>query len=1809
MPSSFGLLRSNVKLTGNLKITVDSTGNIYLNSIDANQQLADSKFKRFKINPNNKFSSDVFKFFRAGDVPSNIIYDTFRTSDDVTIKKEFAKHYEQQYNYGLNRTDSSLYPEAYSMFAPIWLTKQIPKYFIIFRNKGAKVVEYVKNPEFLEIGKKYRVVGDSSLIVVYNNIRYGNGSTFTVTAAGGTSYLIYTGTGYVVLDDIDSEYNEVSDPNNLLSDQISPSDIVAIFDLSTGTNIGKYLSNHVNDKLFNSDTIRVNFNNRELTYNGIDINTGVLTNKSEDLSILIDKETDIIDFDEHVTLGFERNKMISSNLLNLEFLFNDTKSDNYTFNRYFGFYCDDIDVGTFFVDKKAMFSLQGAYRNNYWNQTSLPFYYGSTLTDEAGIKIIPDVLTNTKGFIIDKPRINSTPSIYYIKDKYNGFHKLNNSGTSQDYVLNETEIDSEKLFGFNEHIELAAIPLKQGGKSSMILTVESTEFPVGYKIQILYRGTSLGYVIADDLANVTEPYGPGDNIDYFFYPTGTIEEITSAMTKALDYILSGRKIDAINLGNQIVLTSKYFGVEFDQFELLLLGDEGLITLDNDGFRGGSRTSICRVAVDKDLPIDVTTSSYLLTDQGYCKIRSISLYNDEPVLGSSGQVVNFTGIEKYKVLTIVNENEKITIKSGKVSVFNEKQLKIGVFSLYDLKDFDFDFLKSSYSKSYTNEYAKYFKTDKDKVIINDTYSVFRADGDPVVPYIVDAGLIYTVVLRVIPSTSTIVMGGDVTPLFVLGYKFGIYDSTDMDGVYTVASASYNGVTNESTVVVSNDFTGVTADGSIGLLITSSTQYVAQGTSYRILAGNPIVINNKYLHDDELKKFIGFNTLNVKDEDNQNNLDILDPDDLKNKNLILSFNQSLTEYDRLKETQKSKSVLKSKVIPYINKWILENGKNIRDVDYRLNLSRAFGELNFSPSFDDEIQNPQFFTHEWLYISSLPEGITDDDLIKSTSYFSRQFEIDRLKDQQNDYFSEYFTIDFHNVRTAIPNQFNQIEVPTQRRYTTFKKNADGTFETFFRGAKVKLNSDIDYTGYKFAAILNFKKTYQLENTDPIQITIVENSDFKNITLVVDIIIDDYKVLPDLTLDPTGEYLYLYVMKSLKRWENNLTTIVGVNQGLQTFTLAGQIRLSPGDKFNVDAFNINDGFYTVESTSFNNILVQTTVKVVESIPSPLAFGSVDAYQYGMEFEYPDLQTLINVGLYKAYGTGIPNTLTTKFRGYQLPNKVTFANIPNVQTMKFKNDKFLLQDSLKINQDGGFGRLIAMDGSDALMLTSDPVFYNATQYIIDKPTRLSSVGGANENDVVLLNSGIAVVNIPFVFAVGNYDAVTLNNSVYNLSNVTWFHEFGGLNVYENIAKLLSFAAITELISQNSNLVQYKLVSAGVITDNTRFTLEVVRPARIDRNSTLTTQIKNITLPELPDQNVIDYENIEVSGKVNYHRYNGSYNPKFKDVLFFKNDKLVMTWGLYEKTWEEINHTWYPYQTGLTTILWVNVVNSWNSTNSTWNTIDPNNINQNVVPISKKLYDLNTKFDISIDKFGILEDFYHHKVTNLRGNLLVASNPIYQNINEIAIDKVDLNVFSSDWEAKFYKKFRDKANFDFVFGSYSMSDIKAFIGTKLLQIESLINISTYNNVITDTGIDDVNYNMGTNELVFEVRNSLIIFRISFENVLVNYIYSKTIDEFKRWVNDFNTMEGSFETALKKYITDNILKFFKITEIKPMIKKFNEGSFPLIKNESNELILLSEGYAVDKNIRSQNVKTLEVIFRYNTAAEFQYSFNLRVKLES
>ncbi len=155
---SFGILRTNVGLTTNVKITIDSNYNLSLDSIESNQNLSLDRFKKVKFNKKNFYDELIPFFFK--EIPSETAFEIKFDNDIETIGDDFRDQYDEIYQYGArNIQNNKNYNEEYEYFAPLYVQKGgLPKHFIIFRVDGPGVSLLTKENFIVDILRNFKVV-------------------------------------------------------------------------------------------------------------------------------------------------------------------------------------------------------------------------------------------------------------------------------------------------------------------------------------------------------------------------------------------------------------------------------------------------------------------------------------------------------------------------------------------------------------------------------------------------------------------------------------------------------------------------------------------------------------------------------------------------------------------------------------------------------------------------------------------------------------------------------------------------------------------------------------------------------------------------------------------------------------------------------------------------------------------------------------------------------------------------------------------------------------------------------------------------------------------------------------------------------------------------------------------------------------------------------------------------------------------------------------------------------------------------------------------------------------------------------------------------------------------------------------------------------------------------------------------------------------------------------------------------------------------------------------------------------------------
>jgi hypothetical protein len=71
--SSFQLVRTNPKLTGNIKLTISEKGEMWLDAIKVNPELSRDLYSKVPIDPTQSHPANIFRFLNGGTTPNEIM--------------------------------------------------------------------------------------------------------------------------------------------------------------------------------------------------------------------------------------------------------------------------------------------------------------------------------------------------------------------------------------------------------------------------------------------------------------------------------------------------------------------------------------------------------------------------------------------------------------------------------------------------------------------------------------------------------------------------------------------------------------------------------------------------------------------------------------------------------------------------------------------------------------------------------------------------------------------------------------------------------------------------------------------------------------------------------------------------------------------------------------------------------------------------------------------------------------------------------------------------------------------------------------------------------------------------------------------------------------------------------------------------------------------------------------------------------------------------------------------------------------------------------------------------------------------------------------------------------------------------------------------------------------------------------------------------------------------------------------------------------------------------------------------------------
>lgn len=266
--TSYELLRTNPRLTGNIKVVVDSDSNLYLDTFKVSNGLSQRKYRKISIDPNEYYGACLMS--KMSSIPTDDLYKIENTCSALfSLANDYGEQYYDIYNSGVRTNTDRMYSENYSILAPLCIKRKIPDFFLIFKVKD------------------------------YENIP---------TSSEKIKYFLKNG------------------------------EIVKTFDLRKDTGLGKFIRKIYENSMEYVGDVYIPYDyDQDTVYNGISLDRGVVS-KIHEPSCIERQISNQVAMNDWYTSGFERNHIVSKNIVNFEFMFDDLSEDLFSVNTYFGLY-------------------------------------------------------------------------------------------------------------------------------------------------------------------------------------------------------------------------------------------------------------------------------------------------------------------------------------------------------------------------------------------------------------------------------------------------------------------------------------------------------------------------------------------------------------------------------------------------------------------------------------------------------------------------------------------------------------------------------------------------------------------------------------------------------------------------------------------------------------------------------------------------------------------------------------------------------------------------------------------------------------------------------------------------------------------------------------------------------------------------------------------------------------------------------------------------------------------------------------------------------------------------------------------------------------------------------------------------------------------------------------------------------------------------------------------------------------------------------------------------------------------------------
>ena len=1272
------LLRTNPKLSTNAKLVVNSNGKMFIESIEATKELASVEYKKFALSKTGQWSYDLPRFFMNTNTPSDQVYLAKESFSNLTVQETFENQIEEDYHYGTVYNYSKLHEEDLRMMAPIWLDKNIPQKFVIFR---------VKDPV-------------------------------------GTL-------------DFDTRSNFAN-----MKEILNNSEIVETFDLTRDSELGTYIRNHVQSESFPKNPITVNFDENERTsFNGIDIKKGGFTSKGEYLhKDFVRQDQTLIASNNLITGGFERNSLACANLINLEFLFDDNTTADYSVNRYFGIYVNDIDSGYGTLESANSGKLRFKTLNSYISddpKSAIPSFklidelptLGYANISEKFYKINANTFYDTSNLEVNvEDTGNAIPAEVKLARTGNSIDMITNADPGSDFV----KVTILGAPAIND--QFAIFPSKE-----QTYRLKFTRYSAGDQLTISLRNPGSGSVYnmtglttTADIADLVEDLNVKLGMMFFSISSLTwtyaelLENLNVVFEKETDtsIVLYEKKASLYPLMPQIAGQGNFNSIF--RFEELQIPYD----LENNTFRASTTlaagtfnsTNFSALGTNAEIAAAITKSINSI-DNGFTALN----YDGADHLYVKTDVQGYRLLQAGIAIPNSNANQWISIDSNNLDTLNELRL---------FKD------AASGATLLTNSSIYYF-------------SGGNATGKSA--------------LVTLDSVSDVNVGD-----FIETKSSGIYNKiVDIVDDIDRLPLQYNKLILEKVNTIESGEIEIYADNLVRLGMFSAFDIHDMNFDFYDTANSDL---KELQYETPANIAYEPETDNSNDiypfGDKQNNEFTTDPvsyftglQDILQEEVTDVDNNSIvnSEFDRLQENYLKEYAVTSRVVPTINKWVLKDTKTVREQPYYLNTNEAFGRSNFAPDLTSDGRNRLGMTHEWFYLNNLPKYLKENQntnaspfyrLNDSFSYinFMDGFEITPsiFKDTNFDYFDRFFVTEGFECKA--PNSYKTfVKTNLQKKYTKVDGGNNKAFATtIFKGLKVIFKNrkefiadnpvdfvrSSEFNGYRFSILLNVRTA---EETNDVSYEVIQNKKFKYVVFFINLNLDD------LWSDGALNRKLLYELNHSLVWKGEQNTfafsdikldgsmdLININLDSNSSDYLKVNGLVHGDDTLPQYFeqinkNEEDEFGTIEvkvQTWFGPRIYQLKLASVEGqdtlllsepplditdgvTPYPVADFSNMPYSFQYNAEY----TYVNGGV-NAY-RNILDSLAAKEVAEMLlrqPNNVTYTTIDTDGTSS--NNKFiiLLEDGTEVVKESYIVTVEDDDKPESFKLFSGNIGFNLAQ-------------------------------------------------------------------------------------------------------------------------------------------------------------------------------------------------------------------------------------------------------------------------------------------------------------------------------------------------------------------------------------------------------------------------------------------------------------------------------------------------------------------